>query len=423
MTTLAKGERVAMEVLKDKGQSNRAIARTLGVSEGTIRYHLRRNDGDGDSEGRRRQRFKADALSEVIADWLSLRQSDRRPANLVELYEFLVEEHGYEGSCRSVQRYVRAVYPKPKQRPYRRIETPPGAQAQVDWFEQLGVDIGEGPRTLYGFAMVLSHSRMEAVIWCERMDQSSWHRAHNEAFRRLGGIPAVLRIDNLKTGIGSGAGPWGTVNDSYRRYAEMAGFHVDACLPRAPEDKGKVERRVGAVRGWTLPPPGRHFQNLSEYQAWTDQRLAQRAQRRSCPATGRGVVESWEEESAALRPCEGLPDAFDVAVTRRVQNDCMIAFEGRQYSVPFRLAGETVSAHGAGGEVMIWHGGTCVARHPRHAESRIVLDPSHYEGEATATHLPPVPLGKMGRRLQELAQEPIRHRSVDFYAALAEVKR
>jgi len=23
----------------------------------------------------------------------------------------------------------------------------------------------------------------------------SWHRVHNEAFRRLGGIPAVLRID------------------------------------------------------------------------------------------------------------------------------------------------------------------------------------------------------------------------------------
>ena len=184
-----------------------------------------------------------------------------------------------------------------------------------------------------------------------------------------------------------------------------------------------MERRVGAVRRWVQPPPGRRFLNLSEYQAWTDQRLAQRARRRTCPATGRDVIESWQEEAVLLRPCDCLPDAFDVAVTRRVQNDCMIAFEGRQYSVPFRLVGGLVEVHGAGGEVMIWQAGGCVARHPRHLESRVVIDPSHYEGEATATHLPPVPLGKMGRRLMELAEEPIRHRSVDFYAALAEVAR
>jgi hypothetical protein len=72
---------------------------------------------------------------------------------------------------------------------------------------------------------------------------------------------------------------------------------------------------------------------------------------------------------------------------------------------------------------MIWRHGRCVARHPRHSERLVVIDPSHYEGEATATHLPPVPLGRMARRLRELAEEPIRHRSVDFYAALAEVAR
>ena len=126
--------------------------------------------------------------------------SPPRPVNVRALYDYLVAEHAYHGSYRSVLRFVRARYPAPRLRPFRRVETPPGAQAQVDWGEFAGLDVGEGPQTLYAFVMVLSHSRKEVVIWCRRMDQLAWHHAHNEAFRRLGGIPAVLRIDNLKTG-------------------------------------------------------------------------------------------------------------------------------------------------------------------------------------------------------------------------------
>jgi hypothetical protein len=37
--------------------------------------------------------------------------------------------------------------------------------------------------------------------------------------------------------------------------------------------------------------------------------------------------------------------------------------------------------------------------------------------------LPPVPLGKMGRRLQELWAMPVERRPLDLYAALAEVAR
>jgi hypothetical protein len=35
----------------------------------------------------------------------------------------------------------------------------------------------------------------------------------------------------------------------------------------------------------------------------------------------------------------------------------------------------------------------------------------------------PVPLGKMGQRLQEIIQQPVEQRPLDLYAALAEVAR
>jgi hypothetical protein len=64
-----------------------------------------------------------------------------------------------------------------------------------------------------------------------------------------------------------------------------------------------------------------------------------------------------------------------------------------------------------------------IAQHPRHTERRLLVDDAHYEGPGTATVQPPTPLGRMGRRLQELAAMPVQHRPLDLYAALAEAAR
>jgi hypothetical protein len=52
-----------------------------------------------------------------------------------------------------------------------------------------------------------------------------------------------------------------------------------------------------------------------------------------------------------------------------------------------------------------------------------VLDQRHYDGPATERVIAPPPLGRMGRRLQELAEAPVMRRSIELYAALAEVAR
>jgi hypothetical protein len=48
---------------------------------------------------------------------------------------------------------------------------------------------------------------------------------------------------------------------------------------------------------------------------------------------------------------------------------------------------------------------------------------SRYDGPGTAEVLPPKPLGRMARKLQEIAALPVEQRPVDLYAALAEVAR
>jgi transposase len=423
---LSAEEIVTLSVLKSKGQSNTQIAHTLGVSEGTVRYQLRRQ---GQPDGRHGKTHKAAPLAEVIDHWVFTNQpavkdgEPLRPVNIRGLFDWLRLEHAYGGSYKSVLRFVRARYPRPRMRPFRRVETPPGAQAQVDWGEFHRIDVGAGPQTLYGFVLVLSHSRKEVLIWCRCMDQLAWHHAHTEAFRRLGGVPAVLRIDNLKTGVGQGAGPWGQLNEAYRSYAKGLGFHIDACLPRCPEDKGKVENKVGTLKR-RLRLEGHWFDGLEGLQGWTDQELTGWAQRRLCPATGESVQASWRAEQPRLRGLPPvLPLAFEVALTRTVQKDCTVSFEGRSYSVPFVLCGRPVEVRACAEVVQVLHQGQVVAEHPRQSRARLVLDPQHYEGPGDERVAPPVPLGKMGRRLQEIVLQPVEQRPLDLYAALAEVAR
>lgn len=420
---LSKEEIVTLTVLARKGESKCRTARLLGVSEGAVRYHLRRQ-ACGEASGNAKPR-KAEAFAEVIAHWIASREGQSRPVNVKELFEYLVFEHEYTGSYKSVLRHVRATLPKPAMRTYRRVETPPGAQSQLDWADFPGVRVGGEVVDLHAFIMSLSHSRKPAVIWSRRQDQHSWHHCHNESYLRLQGVAAVNRVDNVKTAIGRGAGAWGEVNAAYRAYAKAVGFHVDACQPRAANAKGKVEAKVRLSR-YLVDPYSREWCDLSELQRMTDLRLERWAAHATCPATGKSVQQSWLEELPRLAPVPVLPQPFDCAVTRTVHRDCSVSFEGRSYSVPFRFVGRQVEVRGCPETVQILADGGVIQEHPRGTSARVLIDPRCYDSQPNEVIdglLPPLPLGKMGARLQELMEMPVQTRPIDLYAALAEVAR
>lgn len=421
MPSLSKEEIVTVGVLTEKGQNHCEIGRTLGVTEGTVRYHLRRA-AEGAEDGRKSKTFKVEPLAEVIAAWHEDRAESSRPINVQDLHDHLAEEYRYTGSYRSVLRYVRKHYPKPKRRTYRRVETPPGAQSQTDWGEFPRVDVGAGPEPLHAFLMVLSHSRKPALIWSRESDQLSWLTCHNRSYERLAGVAAVNRIDNVKTAISQGAGAWGVIHPAYRAYAQAVGFHIDACAPRAGNAKGKVEAKVRLSR-LRVDPTSRPHESLEGLQSWSDRRLERWCRRAICAATGETVHASWERELERLTPLPILPEPFDIAVTRPVHKDCMVRFEDRSYPVPFAHVGTQVEVRGCAGKVQIFAAGRIIREYPRGTARRILIDPSCYEGEATDRVMPPTPLGKMGRRLQEIYEQPVHQRPLDLYAALAEVAR
>ena len=109
------------------------------------------------------------------------------------------------------------------------------------------------------------------------------------------------------------------------------------------------------------------------------------------------MEEALAAERLVLQPLPRMTDPFDVVVTRRVHRDCLIAFAGRRYNVPFAWVGRHVEVWGIHGYVVFRAMGAEIARHPRHTKQLVLLDPAHYEGESTDRVIRPTPLGVRAR--------------------------
>ncbi len=405
-------------------KSVRDIASTFGVDESTLRYRLERHKG-GSVDGRSLQQEACAPYDPVILDWIQ-QQEERKPGIRREpirlLYETLQVDYGYEGSYKSVVRYIRRRAGQPTEQPFRRVETKPGTQGQADWLQKK-IHIHElgGETKLSAFILTLSHSRMWSVIWSQSENMLSWLTCHNRAFEMLGGIPQTIRIDNLKTGVANGCGVWAKINEGYGSYAKQMDFAIDPHRVRTPRDKGKAERRVQDVKSLQITEKDR-FWNLEDLQQTTWERIGFRSKRLTCPVTGKSIYDSWNLEKQYLKPLPlTLPEPFDVQVSREVGRDCLVSFEGRRYSVPYTWTKRIVQVRGCTGVVEIWGEGKKICTFPRKTECRLLVDQNHYEGTDSDTKRAPVPLGKIGReivipRSWEIEDAP--RRSIDHYAEL-----
>lgn len=278
----------------------------------------------------------------------------------------------------------------------RRVETPPGVQAQHDWFD-FASRIGGERQELHGLIGTLAHSRATFVWVSPTMTQLAWQTGHLALFQRYGGVPLWIRIDNLKAGVAAGAGPTAVLTRAFERFAQACGFTVDPCRAATGSDKGKVERAVRTDRGAFADLLLADWRSLAEFQGALDGRAAEVHARRRCPATGTSITAALAAERAVLQPVPAVHEPFDCVVARPVSRDCLVSFEGRRYSVPFAWVGRRVEVRGTAQHVVVFAEGRELARHPRHTPQRLVLVPAHYEGATTATVRAPTPFGHRAR--------------------------
>ena len=421
--------------------SIRQIAGQLGVDESTLRYRLGRPLDAPD--GRRLRRTALEGWDDRV-DAVLERFGDARVAARIDgtsrehgrdhggehcqaqtLYEVLRREYGFTGSYQAVRRYLKRRFGEGPIEAVRRVETPPGVQAQHDWFDFEATIAGER-QELHGLIGTLSHSRATFVWVSTTMTQIAWQTGHLALFRRYGGVPLWVRIDNLKTGVARGAGGDAIINPAFETFARSCGFAVDPCRARTGSDKGKVERGVRSHRGAFADLLFGSWSSVESVQSALDVRSEELHRARRCPATGTLVSEALVAERGVLQELPQVHEPFDCVVARRVSRDCLVSFEGRRYSVPFRWVGRMVEVRGVARHVVVLAEGREVARHERHTARQLLLSNEHYEGESTSGVRAPTPLGARAR-LQLSAHLPAGFpapaqvvRPLDAYAAMVD---
>ena len=257
------------------------------------------------------------------------------------IYQDLVAERGFAGSYYSVRRFVRRLEHS-LALPFRRIESEPGEEAQIDFGTGAWVIGPDGKRRrTHVLRVVLSHSRKGYSEVVYRQTTEDFLRCLEGAFRHFGGVPKRLVLDNLKAAVKRADWYDPEINPKVRSFGEYYGTVFLPTRPYTPRHKGKVERGVGYVQENALK--GRSFSSLEEQNEFLWNWELTVADTRIHGTTHKQVGPYFEEvERAALLklPIEGFP-SFQEA-RRTVHRDGHIEVGRAYYSVPPEYLGHRV---------------------------------------------------------------------------------
>ena len=261
---------------------------------------------------------------------------------------------------------------------------PPGAEAEVDW-GQFQAIIGGQTMTLHLFSMWLAFSTRAFHRAYANEAQESFTDAHMRAFDRFGGVPLLVRYDNLKTAVIKVLkGRNRSENQRFVALRSHYGFESFFCEPgiAGAHEKGGVEGDIGKFRRRHLTPVP-VFDTLAELNAHiaaADQADEDRFVIGRGTGAGERVKALWIFEQGALWPL--TVDTFDAAtrLTARVDTKARVCVRQCFYSVPARHAGQRVTV-ALGADTVTIHDphGAVVAVHQRALHRRAeVLDLDHY---------------------------------------------
>jgi transposase len=278
--------------------------------------------------------------SEAYRELIELELS--RGRNAMGIWQDLVDQHGYTSSYQSVQRFVLklrgAVSPEARVI----IETQPGEEAQVDYGTGPMVrdpDSGKYRRTRL-FVMTLGCSRKCVRLLAFRSSARVWAELHEKAFRRLGGSPRVVVLDNLREGVLSPDFYDAGVNPLYRDVLAHYGVTALPCKVRDPDRKGKVES--GVKHAQMTPLKGKKFESLEEAQAYLDHWEERWADKRIHGRTKRQVAAMFAEEKPFLQPLPLEPFRYYQYGERTVHLDGCVEVEAAYYGAPPGWVGRKV---------------------------------------------------------------------------------
>lgn len=271
----------------------------------------------------------------------------------------------HAGQARTLQRRFREwrALHGPEPEVYFEQVAVPGREAAIDFTHgtDLGVTIAGAPLPHLLFEFVLSYSgwRWVAVAFGETFE--ALVDGLQGALWALGGVPAVLRSDNLSAATHELKHSSGRdLTTRFRAVLEHYGMRSSRITPGRAHENGVAEqahRRLKALVAQALVVRSHtDFATLAAYEAFV---------RDAVDRGSRAGAERVAAERAALRPLPSTAIPSYTIYLPVVRRWSTIRVAHRTYSVPARLMGHTVEARVDANHVEVRYRGQLVQTMPR----------------------------------------------------------
>ena len=282
------------------------------------------------------------------------------------IHATLRRKHGYTGSYSSVYRFLQQLATQRTPEVPLRLDFAPAEAAQVDFGAGptiTDVHTGEVVKTWF-FVMTLAYSRHQYAEFVRDQTVATWLACHRRAFEWFGGVPARIIIDNAKCAITRACAYDPQVQRAYAEAAEGYGFKIDPCPPHDPQKKGIVESGVKYIKGSFVPL--REFRSLSDANDQLHGWILGEAGNRIHGTTREQPLKRFiDVEKALLAGLPAVPPELATWAKVKVHRDAHVQYEHNFYSVPFRLAGQTLWLKATASMVALYREHEAVAAHVR----------------------------------------------------------
>ena len=300
-----------------RGRSNREISEVIRVSPTTVGDYLRRARAAGIiwplPDGMTESTLEAllfpphpsPRMKRPEPDWAIIhRELGRKGVTLELLWQEFREQHPdgfqYSAFCQHYRAFAHALPVT-----LRKSHTP-GEELFVDYSGQtIGIidpRTGEIKQAQIFVAVlgVSSYTFVEAT-WTQGL--ADWTGSHVRCLEFMGGVPAAIVPDNLKSGVTKPCFYDPDINPSYQDFARHYDVTISPARVRKPRDKAKVEAGVLLAQRWILARL-RHMQffSLAEANQAITPLLTQLNQRqfKKMPGSRHSVFETMD--FPALKP-------------------------------------------------------------------------------------------------------------------------
>jgi transposase len=406
---MTRGEHVEIRSLRENGVSWSEISRMVGADRKTVQKYA----GLDQYHPFFRERRPAGKL-EPYKQYIQSRL-EKYPLSAVRIFDE-IKAQGYCGQLTILRDYMKNLRKESSYDAVMMFETAPGQQAQVDWGEFGKIEVDGEQQKLYGFHMILGHSRMRYLEFTTSMNLRTLVGCHIGAYHYFGGAPHENLYDNMKT-----------VVLKRRKNAEDSDFHplfsdfmayygtaIKLCRIRKPRTKGKVESLVDYAKDNFFL--GTEFADLADLnmkaRAWMDKVNSQ-----IHSTTGEAPAERLKKEQPLLIQIGGRPD-YRICETLYRKSRCKstVSVYSSEYSVPPKYANREVEVKIEEEQLGIFYHGQEIARHRLVGRKQTsFLEEHRKQLEEGCFHMPRQNRAKRTPAQVEIAEQGVAVRNLNAY--------